>query len=76
MGHEKRCAQAQGGAVTEKYEPQYQYPGQWFDEMGSLIYSFQNTGMGWDLATSHLDRSKTDDLAKELRKAKLPMNDA
>lgn len=46
---------------------EYEYGGQWFDDMGALALSFsEGPGAGIDLANSHLSRAHTNDLAKNL----------
>lgn len=50
--------------------PEYQYGGQWFDDMGALALSFQDSpSLGIDLARAHMSRAQTNDLASNLSKA-------
>jgi len=46
---------------------EYQYGGQWFDDMGALALSFSDAPRaGIDLANNPLDRIQTNQLAKNL----------
>lgn len=46
---------------------EYQYGGQWFDDMGSLALSFGDSPTaGVDLANNPLDRLQTNQMAKNL----------
>lgn len=48
-------------------EPDFKYGGQWFDDMGSLAFSFKNAPMtGIDLARAGLTRDQASDLASKL----------
>lgn len=45
----------------------YQYGGQWFDDMGALALSFGDSpAAGIDLANNPLDRLQTNQMAKNL----------
>lgn len=45
---------------------EYQYGGQWFDDMGALALAFPNSpAFGIDLANSPLDRMQTNQMAKD-----------
>lgn len=66
MGDAQRRPSPEGDGV-EPYIPQYSYPGQWFDDMGSLAMTMGNGhSMGIDLAESHLSRDETNRLASLL----------
>lgn len=46
---------------------EYQYGGQWFDDMGALALSFIDAPrVGVDLANNSLDRAQTNQMAKDL----------
>lgn len=46
---------------------EYEYGGQWFDDMGALALSFDDApGAGIDLANNPLDRIQTNQMAKNL----------
>ncbi len=46
---------------------EFEYGGQWFDDMGALALSFQDSpAAGIDLANSPLDRIQTNQMAKNL----------
>lgn len=46
---------------------EYEYGGQWFDDMGALALSFMDSpAAGIDLANSPMDRVQTNQLAKNL----------
>jgi hypothetical protein len=46
---------------------EYQYGGQWFDDMGALAMSFTDAPItGVELANNPLDRIQTNDVAKSL----------
>lgn len=46
---------------------EYQYGGQWFDDMGALALTFDPApAIGIDLANSPLDRMQTNQAAKNL----------
>lgn len=46
---------------------EYEYGGQWFDDMGALALSFQDApAAGVDMANSPLDRIQTNQMAKNL----------
>jgi hypothetical protein len=46
---------------------EYQYPGQWFDDMGSLVMSFPDApAMGIDIARAGLTREESNTLATNL----------
>lgn len=48
-------------------EPDFQYGGQWFNDMGSLAFSFKQAPVaGIDVARSGLTRAQANDLAKNL----------
>lgn len=48
-------------------DPEYTYPLQWFDDMGSLALPFsQAPAMAVDLGTSGLSRDQTQDLAEAI----------
>lgn len=48
-------------------DPEYTYPLQWFDDMGSLALPFaQSPALAVDLATSGLSRDQTQDLAQAI----------
>lgn len=52
---------------------EYQYGGQWFDDMGSLVFSFADEpAMGVDIARAGLSRSQANDMAAALLKSGLP----
>lgn len=54
-------------------ELEYQYGGQWFDDMGSLVFSFgDEPAMGIDIARAGLSRSQANDMAAALLKSGLP----
>lgn len=46
---------------------EYEYGGQWFDDMGALALSFgEAPGAGIDMANGPLDRTQTNAMAKNL----------
>jgi hypothetical protein len=46
---------------------EYQYGGQWFDDMGSLAFAMMDSPVaGVELANSPLDRIQTNQLAKNM----------
>lgn len=46
---------------------EYEYGGQWFDDMGALAFSFPDAPrVGVDLANNPLGRAETNQLAKNL----------
>lgn len=70
MGDEEYRAQGQGHGVgpddSEKdiYFEQYTYPGQWFDDMGSVAMLLGNAGAaGIDMTSTPLRRTDVNDLA-------------
>lgn len=70
MGDEERGTQAEGDGLT--YQQQYFYPGQWFDDMGSLAMIMGDShSVGVELANSHLNRDETNRLAGLLMEAPL-----
>jgi hypothetical protein len=49
---------------------EYAYPGQWFDDMGSLVLSFPDApALGVDIARAHLKRGEANNLAENLLKS-------
>ena len=56
---------------------EYQYGGQWFDDMGALSLTFgQAPSLGVSLATANMSRIHTNDIAKNLFGAQVdPYND-
>lgn len=49
------------------YELDYNYGGQWFDDMGSLALAFQSApSVGIDIARAGLSRAQANDMAKNL----------
>lgn len=54
-------------------ELEYTYGGQWFNDMGSLVFSFPNEpAMGIDIARAGLSRAQANDMASALLKSGLP----
>lgn len=54
-------------------ELDYTYGGQWFNDMGSLIFSLSgDPAMGIDIARSGLSRAQANDMASALIKSGLP----
>lgn len=54
-------------------ELEYTYGGQWFDDMGSLIFSMPGEpAMGIDIARAGLSRAQANDMAAALLKSGLP----
>lgn len=54
-------AQVDGVGEYDDYSTvmqEYLYPGQWFDDLGSII-SNSTPGLAWDVGTSPLSRSET-----------------
>lgn len=50
----------------------YQYGGQWFDDMGALALSFHDApALGVQLANSQLPRVQTNDMAKSMLNANI-----
>jgi len=48
-------------------DPDYQYGGQWFDDMGSLAFSFKDAPItGIDIGRAGLTRDQANDLAAKL----------
>jgi len=48
-------------------DPDYQYGGQWFDDMGSLAFSFRDAPItGIDIGRAGLTRDQANDLATQL----------
>lgn len=53
-------------------EPDYTYGGQWFDDMGSLAFSFKDAPItGVDIARAGLTRAQANDLATQLLNARI-----
>lgn len=51
----------------------YQYGGQWFNDMGSLAFSFKDDpATGIDIARAGLTRDQANDLASVLMKSGIP----
>lgn len=51
-------------------EPDYKYGGQWFDDLGSLAFSFKDAPIaGIDIGRSGLTRDQANDLAAKLIKS-------
>ena len=59
-------------------EPEYQYGGQWFDDMGALALAFTDAPiMGVSIARSGVSRAQANDMAKNLIKSTIsPYDDA
>lgn len=54
-------------------ELEYTYGGQWFNDMGSLIFSMPDEpAMGVDIARAGLSRAQANDMAAALIKSGLP----
>jgi len=54
----------------------YQYGGQWFDDMGSLALSFMDApSVGIDLANNPLSRDQTNSMAKYMMNSGVPAYD-
>lgn len=54
-------------------ELDYQYGGQWFNDMGSLVFSFPNEpALGMDIARGGLTRAQANDMATALLKGSAP----
>lgn len=54
----------------EPREPDYQYGGQWFNDMGSLAFTFRDAPItGIDVARAGLTRAQANDLAANLSKS-------
>lgn len=71
MGDEERGTQAEVDGLRQ-YQQRYFYPGQWFDDMGSLAMMMGDShSVGVELAESHLDRDETNRLASLLMEAPL-----
>lgn len=52
--------------------PDYTYGGQWFNDMGSLAFTFRDAPItGIDIARAGLTRDQANDLASGLSKANL-----
>lgn len=52
---------------------EYQYGGQWFDDMGALALTFNDAPtMGVELANSPIPRDQTNALAKNLLGSNIP----
>ena len=52
---------------------EYQYPGQWFDDMGALALTFNDAPvMGVELANGPLSRAEANSLAKNLLGSNIP----
>lgn len=68
MGNEESRQEAQGGNVSG-YMIQWAYPGQWFDELGSLAMTFGDTpALGVDIGGRvDIDRNNKDELARAIR---------
>lgn len=70
MGDEERSKEGQGTPVSEDLD--YQYGGQWFDDMGSLALAFHDAPiMGVSLARSGVSRAQANDLAKNLIRSEI-----
>jgi len=53
-------------------ELEYQYGGQWFNDMGSLVFSFKDDpAIGVDIARAGLSRAQANDMAAALLKSGL-----
>lgn len=65
MVHAQYRAQAEGESL--EFEPQYEYPGQWFDDLGQLMMVTGETGAaGWDIGRSPYTRGEQRDLSRTL----------
>ena len=54
----------------------YNYGGQWFDDMGALALTFGDAPvMGISLARSGVSRSQANDMAKNLLRSNIPAYD-
>lgn len=54
-------------------ELDYQYGGQWFNDMGSLAFSFpDDPAVGIDIARAGLTRAQANDMASALMKSGAP----
>jgi len=52
---------------------EYQYGGQWFNDMGSLVFSFPSEpALGIDIARAGLTRAQANDMATALIKGGAP----
>ena len=76
MGHAQRRTTGEG-AVMNQQGVEYQYGGQWFDDMGALALTFPHApALGVSLATANMPRIHTNDMAKNLFGAQVdPYND-
>lgn len=79
MGDEEYRAQAQGHGVDlgdtedDVYFEQYRYPGQWFDDMGSIAMLLGNSGAaGLDVASTALRRDDINTLTTLMLEGGLP----
>lgn len=67
MGHAQHRKEGQGPTVNE---PEFLYPGQWFDDMGALALTFADSPrVGIDIARSGVDRAQANDMALKLMRA-------
>jgi hypothetical protein len=67
VGHAQHRKEGQGPTVNE---PEYLYPGQWFDDMGALALTFADSPrVGIDIARSGVDRAQANDMALKLMRA-------
>lgn len=48
------------------FAPEYEYPGQWFDDTGATLLALGRVGIAWDFMKSDMPRSKLDELVKNL----------
>lgn len=60
--------------MTEPYELQWFYPGQWFDEMGSFVLTMGENGqMGIDISRrSDINRSDRADMGRAITDSGIP----
>lgn len=57
--------------MTDEYTfaPQYEYPGQWFDDMGAVLLATEHVGLAWDTMKANLSREDLDGLIFRLGSA-------
>lgn len=67
MGNEEPRQEAEGRAVNG-YMIQWAYPGQWFDEIGSMAMTMgQNAALGVDISSRvDIDRNNKDELSRAI----------
>lgn len=48
------------------FAPQYEYPGQWFDDMGASLLALGSVGLAWDMSKADIPRGQLDEIILRL----------